>query len=238
MDHALGIVWAWDPFLKGIVFVLTAIAILVGSVYLVLSTDLGGRLGFLVTGAALFGWIFIMSVVWTSYGIGYKGRPPTWKTKQTVAGDLGRSANRILADYPERWHKLDAGSPEVADAQATADSVLAGDSGQPFKATSAYKTSVAYEKGGQKHFFTLLHKPHFLILQVQPVVASTTSTPSTKLDTSKPPVSVIMERDLGSLRQPALVIALFSGGLFFVFCYALHLRDKAIIALKAAPAGT
>ena len=47
-----------------------------------------------------------------------------------------------------------------------------------------------------------------------------------------------MERDLGSLRQPALVIALFSGGLFFVFCYALHLRDKAIIALKAAPAGT
>jgi hypothetical protein len=235
MDHALATVWAWDPFLKGIVFVLAAVVILCGSVYMILATDLGARLGFLVAGAALFGWIFIMGTVWTAYGIGFKGRPPTWKPKQVITGDIGRSASTVLADFPGRWRKLDVASPEVADAQAAADVVLT--TSGPFKKTTDYKTFAAYEKGGEKHVFTLLHKPHYLVLQVQPLTAVPTgSTAKPQPDLSKPVVSVVMVRDLGSLRQPAFVITLSTGMLFFVFCLALHLRDKAIMALRSAPA--
>jgi hypothetical protein len=235
MDHALATVWAWDPFIKGIVFVLAAVAILVGSVYMVLATDVGARLGFLVAGAALFGWIFLMAVIWTAYGIGFKGRPPTWKPKQVVTGDIGRSPSSVLADFPEKWKKLDVASPQVAEAQAAADVVLTTNG--PFKLTSDYKTFDAYAKGGEKHFLTLLHKPHYLVLEVQPlttVPAGSTAKPQP--DPSKPVVSVVMVRDLGSLRQPAFVIAVSTGMLFFVFCYALHLRDKSIMALRAAAA--
>lgn len=235
MDHALGVVWAWDPFIKGIVFVLVAIVILCGSVYLLLSTNLGARLGFLVAGAGLFGWMFVMSTVWTVYGIGLKGRPPVWKPKQVVAGDIGRSPNRVLADFPERWRQLDIASPEVADAQAAADVVLLSSGG--FKSSSEYKTFKAYEKGGQKHFLTLLHAPHYLVLEVQPQIKPPAgSTAKPRPDLSRPPSSVMMARDLGSLRLPAFTISVSTGILFSVFCIALHLRDKALIALRAAPA--
>jgi len=242
MEHALGVVWAWDPFLKGVVFVLIAFGLLCGSVYMVLATDVGARLGVLVTGAALFGWIFVMAVVWSVYGIGYKGRPATWKPKLVVTGDIGKSPSSLLADFPGKWRTLDVASPEVADAQAAADVVLAGNTGQPFKKTSEYKTVKGYEKGGEKHFFTLLHKPHYLVIEVQPLTAVPTgSTAKPQPDPTRPVVSVVLVRDLGSVRQPAIVIAFGTGGVFFVFCMALHLRDKALMALRtqsSAPAAT
>ena len=38
----------WEPELRGILIVIIAVAVLCGSVYLVLGTNLGARLGFLV----------------------------------------------------------------------------------------------------------------------------------------------------------------------------------------------
>jgi hypothetical protein len=237
MDHSMALVWAWDPFLKGVVFVLVAAILLCGSVYMVLATDLGGRVGFLVAGAALCGWIFVMAIVWTVYGIGLKGRPASWKsTLAPISGEVGKSPETILADFPEKWHKIDPGSPEAADAQAAADVALTK---TVFKSTSEYKTFEVWEKGGQKHFLTLLHKPHYLVLEVQPQTkVPTGSTAKPQPDTSKPVVSVVMTRDLGSLRLPAFVISVSFGVLFAVFCTALHLRDKALIALRSAPAAT
>jgi hypothetical protein len=237
MDHLLGVVWAWDPFLKGLTFTLASVVILCGSVYLLLATNLGARLGFLVAGAALFGWIFLMAIVWTVYGIGLKGRPPEWKARQVVTGDIGRSPSRVLSDFPEKpkWRELDPASAQVADAQAAADTVLVERAG--FKTAAEYQTFKAYEKGGEKHFLTLFHRPHYLVLEVQPVtVPPAGSTAKPQPDPSRPIVSVVMVRDLGSLRLPSFVVTVATGILFLVFCYALHLRDKALIALRTAPA--
>jgi hypothetical protein len=234
MSHSMALVWAWDPFLKGVVFVLVAGVLLAGSVYLVLSTDLGSRVGFLVAAAALCGWIFVMAIVWTVYGIGLKGRPAAWKASLApIAGEVGKSPTTVLADFPEKWHKIDPASPQAADAQAAADVELTK---TVFKSTSEYKTFEVWEKGGEKHFLTLLHKPHYLVLEVQPVTkVPTGSTAKPQPDTSKPVVSVVMVRDLGSLRLPAFVISVSFGLLFAVLCLALHLRDKALIALRSAP---
>ena len=52
--------------------------VLCGSVYLILSTNLGSRLGFLVALAGLFGWLMMMGIIWWVYGIGLKGKDPSW----------------------------------------------------------------------------------------------------------------------------------------------------------------
>ena len=61
---------AWDPTIRGVLVVVTAVVVLSGSVYLLLATNTGARLGFLIAAAGLFGWMTIMGVVWWLYGIG------------------------------------------------------------------------------------------------------------------------------------------------------------------------
>ena len=63
----------WEPELRGILIVIIAVVTLCGSVYLVLATNLGARLGFLVALAGLAGWMVLMGIIWMIYGIGLQG---------------------------------------------------------------------------------------------------------------------------------------------------------------------
>ena len=54
-------------------------AVWMGSIYLILGTNLGARLGFLVAFTGLMGWMALMGTVWWMYGIGLKGEVPEWK---------------------------------------------------------------------------------------------------------------------------------------------------------------
>jgi hypothetical protein len=54
----------WDPFVRGIVILALFIVLLPGSVYLLLSTNMGPRLGFLLAAAALAGMIGLLSIFW------------------------------------------------------------------------------------------------------------------------------------------------------------------------------
>ena len=69
----------WEPELRGILIVIIAVVTLCGSIYLILGTNLGARLGFLVALTGLVGWMFLMGVIWWIYGIGLKGPEPTWE---------------------------------------------------------------------------------------------------------------------------------------------------------------
>ncbi|MGH9271310.1 MAG: hypothetical protein ACRDZ2_08545, partial [Ilumatobacteraceae bacterium] len=68
----------WEPELRGILIVIIAVVTLCGSVYLVLATNLGARLGFLVALAGLAGWMVLLGIVWMIYGIGLQGPLPSW----------------------------------------------------------------------------------------------------------------------------------------------------------------
>jgi len=68
----------FDPNIRGLLVIVTAGTILIGSIYLILATNSGMRNGFLIAGAGLFGWMFLMGLVWWMYGIGLKGRDPLW----------------------------------------------------------------------------------------------------------------------------------------------------------------
>lgn len=95
---------AWDPEIRGILTVLTGVAVLVGSVWLIVSTNTGWRLGTLVTLAGLFGWMTVMGVIWWIYGIGWRGPDPSWKIEDINRGELDLSAveeARTLPDVDE-----------------------------------------------------------------------------------------------------------------------------------------
>ena len=115
-----------------------------GSVYLVLATNLGGRLGLLVALAGLAGWMSVMGGIWWMYGIGYKGAAAEWKQVpgRTViqevdllheAGVLDRpidftedddsvAAARALQQQlgDEGWRRVDESAPQFGQAEAAA----------------------------------------------------------------------------------------------------------------------
>src|SRR4029077_16699075 len=78
----------WNPTILGVLVVISAIGLFCGSVYLLLSTNLGARLGFLVAAASLTGFMVLLSTLWwTSGNSGIDpphGKAPPWKVVEVV----------------------------------------------------------------------------------------------------------------------------------------------------------
>lgn len=84
---------AWDPQIRGILSVLVGVVVLMGSVYLLLATNVANRLGFMLALTGIFGWMTIHGLVWVIYppGSGPAGRGPSWEVQEIVFGDLSES---------------------------------------------------------------------------------------------------------------------------------------------------
>lgn len=91
---------AWDPQIRGFLATLVGVVVLLGSVYLLLLTNVGARLGFLIAASAVFGWMTIMGGVWWVYGtIGMLGEAPHWEVIEVVypgTDDAGLEEARTL----------------------------------------------------------------------------------------------------------------------------------------------
>ena len=74
----------WDPAIRGILVVALGFTVLMGSTYLLLTTNVGSRLGFLIAAAGFWGWMMIMGLTWWIYGIGYVGPTPTWRVQEVA----------------------------------------------------------------------------------------------------------------------------------------------------------
>lgn len=92
---------AWDPEIRGFLAVLTGVVVLCGSVWLLLSTNSGLRLGSLIALAGFFGWMAIMATVWWVYGIGYAGDAPSWELVEIVEGSEGGDLEFAALDEAE-----------------------------------------------------------------------------------------------------------------------------------------
>ena len=135
---------SWDPQIRGALIVVTAFVILPGSVFLLLSTNVGAKLGFLLAAAGLTGWMAVMGWVWVVYGIGIKGDPPTWHVQEVVTGPLAeRGASEAAQSLPKGWDKLKAGDAIFGDATAAADKVLVPDTSTPAHGETAAPTTFA-----------------------------------------------------------------------------------------------
>lgn len=106
----------WEPELRGLLTVILGLVAFMGSIYLILGTNLGARLGFIVALTGLAGWMALMGAIWWIYGIGLKGEDPSWRQVpgRTVIQDTGALhqagvfENRVTFD-------TDRPSVEVAD---------------------------------------------------------------------------------------------------------------------------
>jgi hypothetical protein len=255
----------WDPQIRGGLIVLTAFSILVGSVFMLLSTNVGSKLGFVLALTGLTGWLTVLAGVWSIFGIGFVGDAPTWKPKEIVTGDLKVATTPAMRDFPKGFKLLPKGDPHAGDAQAAADRVLSSNAANtplkpgeeakpdpilkqfpsPFKATTDYVPLQVYTKGGDNQLFTigrhkfyLFHSPHYTIVQVKPAIPKNDPTAAgpAQADFTRPTVTVVQLRDLGSIRFPSLMLMIASGIVVGICCYSLHQRDKEILRLRAAPA--
>ncbi len=297
----------WHPGFRGVLVVAVGVAVLMGSVYLLLATNSGARLGFLLSLTGLAGWMMIMGLVWSMYGIGYQGRVPTWHVEEVNYGDLsvaktvdarsvpdreelpepqelidGNAAleqqfpddptrrapqlgdllsvdPELVDEIPEQdgWHMLAAADKQTGEAVAAASAFLTEE--QNFAAATDFVVLDAWSRGGKDNrtddslvgralfkaeriaTWPLGHPTHRVVVQVQGVVPRETvpgqPPPTPQADEDQPVVSVVMVRDLGSRRQPAIFLTFASAVLFAVCCNSLHRRDKLVDQARAAAGG-
>jgi hypothetical protein len=69
----------WEPELRGLLTVVISVVILCGSIYMIMATNMGSRLAFLVALTGLAGWMVLMGATWWIYGIGLRGPDPSWQ---------------------------------------------------------------------------------------------------------------------------------------------------------------
>lgn len=126
MIHMLSFIdgLGFDPFIRGLLSVMVGVVVLIGGTYLLVATNSGARTGGLIAGAGLFGWMMLMGVFWTAYGIGWRGQPPTWELVEIVPENLdlaeGERAQDLgfILDEQSPADGVTADDPDLAQAQA------------------------------------------------------------------------------------------------------------------------
>lgn len=207
----------WEPELRGILIVIIAVGVLCGSVYMILGTNLGARLGFLVSLAALAGWMMMMGIIWMIYGIGMQGPAPSWKAIEgrTVIQDTGSlTSSGVLdgrieipegASFAERgeaittafeaegWEQIDAASPEYGQAFAAAQTFIEDEEALP---AGGYVATAVYDMGGERwpkinesiDFLAFMHDPRYVVVEVAP-------TEQTRTEAGRAPASAVIQEN-------------------------------------------
>jgi len=109
---------AFDPQIRGILVVVVGVAVLIGSVYLLLATNVAHRLGLLLVLTALFGWMTIHGLVWWLYppGQGPIGKLPSWQVEEINHADLSQAlldeAHDIDTSNLPSTEEVDDATPE------------------------------------------------------------------------------------------------------------------------------
>jgi hypothetical protein len=263
---------SWEPELRGVLIFIIAVSLFCGSIYLVLATNLGARLGFLVALTGLAGWMTLLGIIWMIYGIGLKGPDPSWAEVpgRTVLQDtdalyqaqvfeqrvevpedatFDEEAEIVAAEFAaEGWELLGEDAPAFGQAAAAAGEFLE-ETGS--FAAGEYQAVTVFDTGGERYpmigdfdLFAFFHKPHYVVVEVAPLVPTRTEAgrapPPPTIDDTRQRQYVYMIRDLGARRQPAAVLTLGAGLIFLTGCWLLHRRERVLAANRSAalvPAG-
>ena len=89
---------SWYPTILGFLVVFSAILLFCGSIYALLGTNLGARLGFLVAFTGLMAFMVVLTSLWmiTASPLNtLKGRIPSWKVQQIVTDPAKARATEV-----------------------------------------------------------------------------------------------------------------------------------------------
>jgi|TARA_R110002110_G_scaffold92230_6_gene240368 hypothetical protein len=162
----------WEPELRGLLTVIIGVVVLMGSIYMIMATNMGSRLSFLVTLTGLMGWMALMGATWWIYGIGLKGPEPSWAAipGQTIIQDVPalRSAG-VLESLPDGYEdapatevhklveqqffeegyiKISTGDPAYGQAQAAASENIELDGALT---SGQYEVTEVFDIGGERY---------------------------------------------------------------------------------------
>ncbi len=144
----------WNITTRGIIFPATMFIILCGATYVILATNVGNRLGFLLANAGFWAWMVLMTITWMVYGIGLKGNPPSWRVSEVITEVGNAQSDKVasLAPYlegaklPKAWTEVAEGTPTRGEAQSASDVHLIEE--KLFKSSTEFAHIAGYEIGG------------------------------------------------------------------------------------------
>ncbi len=238
----------WDPFLRGLLVVAFGVALFWGSVYLLLGTNVGARLGFLLAFSGLMGFMTLLSLFWLTTATpitSLHGAESKWKVEEVVEAPYGESQFGAVRGIERTGDKVD----DVAtnELRAAADSVLVEAEGatEEEAALARFSQSNEYVQvgpalevgGGRDGLFG--HHPLYAAMTVQEAATKVNvigeEEPTTEADPSGKRYSVVLVRDLGSLRLPPLVALAGSLAFFALSLLALHWHEQDALEAAGAP---
>jgi len=249
----------WNPTILGVLVVLSAIGLFCGSAYLLLATNLGGRLGFLVAFASLSGFMVLLSTLWwTSGNSGIDpphGKSPSWKVVEVVSNP---SQSKYAAARDALAKGTKASETQLANLRPAMDAALVlaakventPSAPQPlakFQASLDYLTDfkgyhAAVIGGGTKNLFW--HNPQLAAVEFCPTAPNTPAGAAPTCDPLQNTQYAILTYNFGSLREPVVFqfwvpsVLLFGLSLLGLHWYELDVRERKRSATTPVPVPT
>ncbi len=249
----------WYPTILGILVVVFAVLLFCGSIYLLLATNMGARLGFLVAFTCLTGFMVLLTALWittTSPLNTLRGRVPAWEALEVV--DDPADAKTVEVRDIETEGRL-VGAVEAANVKAEVDETLVQVEAVPgeaqianqafarFQGVTNFQVLNTWEIGGSNPNpldFELTHTPLFAVVEFCEVTPPEETVPfgvappaPECIEGSENNGFLVLSRDLGSLRVPPIVAFVASLLLFGLGLLALHWREKDERAAKQRAEG-
>jgi hypothetical protein len=238
----------WYPTILGVLVVIAAVVLFLGTIYILLGTNLGARLGFLVAFTGLTGFMVLLSLLWCTTASPLntlKGRIPQWKVEEVIASPE-KSKTDAVHDIKAKENIAEA--TEAANVKAAVDAALVTKKSTPtveytpndnrfakFNEVTGYTILQTWQIGGSDPQFwkgEFTHTPEYAVVQFCQVqeVEQPFGLPPLPPQCSNDPDAingyVVLVRDLGSLRVPAFVALGASLILFILGLLCLHWREK------------
>lgn len=157
---------------------------------------------------------------------------PSVDDQMTPAAAAEKVAELLKA---EGWIALDESDPRRGQAVAASDAIIQIDA-EEFGA-GEYATLNVYDRGGERwpkigesiDFVAFRHEPRYALVEIAPLLPQRDEpgrAPARPvIDENAPHRYVLMIRDLGAHRRPAVLIAIGSALVFFVLARVLHRRE-------------
>jgi hypothetical protein len=225
--------------LRGYAIVVFSVGLFCGSIYMVLATDVGNRMGFMVSFASLCGFLAMLGLIWFTNLTplnALHGPGPHWKVEEIVDNPSQAKIEKVRA-IEQQGRPVDTASQ--GEIKATVDGALTAEGGEfkLFQTASDYVVVEAEEiGGGDLSFFR--HRPHYAVMAVQAAkkvdALPGAAPPPPTADPAQPVKHVVLVRDLGALRQPPIIMTIAFSILFALSLYVMHNMERAALKEKAA----
>lgn len=230
----------WYPTILGVLVVVSAGLLFVGSIYLILGTNMGARLAFLATFAAIMGFMVVLSGLWITTASPLntlRGSVPKWEIKEVVASPSESSVEAvrnieedgILVPTIEAANVKAAVDAGLVTKQDTAIEKFTPEENEfaLFTEVTDYLVTNTWEIGGSTPSFLdgeFRHSPKYAVVQfcgVSPNSAPFGVAPDVPecapngADEAADNGYMVLEFNLGDVRLPP-IIAFFSSIILFV----------------------